>query len=208
MKKNENIINLGLDRTKYILNALNLDYQNLKIIHVAGTNGKGSVSHMLASVLQSAGYKVGLFTSPHLKDFRERIRVNGRMISKKTVTDFVNDFLKDNKELSPSFFELSVSLAFNYFCKKKVDIAVVEVGLGGRLDCTNIITPVVSVITNISYDHVNILGDTLQKIATEKAGIIKKNIPLVIGESQNETDSIFIEKAKEMNSPIFFSDKI
>lgn len=197
----------NLDNTIYLDNLYNNPHHSFKTIHIGGTNGKGSVSHMLASVLQSSGYKVGLFTSPHLKDFRERIRVNGRMISKKAVTDFVNDFLKNNNDLKPSFFELSVSLAFNYFREKKVDIAVIEVGLGGRLDCTNIITPVVSVITNISYDHVNILGDTLQKIASEKAGILKRNIPVVIGESQAETDSIFIEKAKEMNSQIIFSDK-
>lgn len=197
----------NLDNIIYLDNLYNNPHHSFKTIHIGGTNGKGSVSHMLASVLQSSGYKVGLFTSPHLKDFRERIRVNGRMISKKAVTDFVNDFLKNNNDLKPSFFELSVSLAFNYFREKKVDIAVIEVGLGGRLDCTNIITPVVSVITNISYDHVNILGDTLQKIASEKAGILKRNIPVVIGESQAETDSIFIEKAKEMNSQIIFSDK-
>lgn len=197
----------NLDNTIYLDNLYNNPHHSFKTIHIGGTNGKGSVSHMLASVLQSSGYKVGLFTSPHLKDFRERIRVNGRMISKKAVTDFVNDFLKNNNDLKPSFFELSVSLAFNYFREKKVDIAVIEVGLGGRLDCTNIITPVVSVITNISYDHVNILGDTLQKIASEKAGILKRNIPVVIGESQAETDSIFIKKAKEMNSQIIFSDK-
>lgn len=197
----------NLDNTIYLDNLYNNPHHSFKTIHIGGTNGKGSVSHMLASVLQSAGYKVGLFTSPHLKDFRERIRVNGRMISKKAVTDFVNNFLKTNNELKLSFFELSVSLAFNYFREKEIDIAVIEVGLGGRLDCTNIITPVVSVITNISYDHVNILGDTLQKIATEKAGIIKKNIPVIIGESQTETDSIFLEKAKKMNSPIVFSDK-
>ncbi len=197
----------NLDNTIFLDNLYNNPHHYFKTIHIGGTNGKGSVSHMLASVLQSAGYKVGLFTSPHLKDFRERIRVNGRMISKKAVTDFVNDFLKDNKELKPSFFEISVSLAFNYFREKKVDIAVIEVGLGGRLDCTNIITPVVSVITNISFDHVNILGDTLSKIAYEKAGIIKKKTPVIIGESQAETDSIFIKKASEMDSPIFFSDK-
>lgn len=178
-----------------------------KSIHVAGTNGKGSTSHMLASVLQEAGYKVGLYTSPHLKDFRERIRVNGKVVSKHFVIRFIKrnkTFLETNKL---SFFEMTVGMAFDYFAKEKVDIAVIEVGLGGRLDSTNIIIPELSVITNIGFDHVQMLGDTLEKIAGEKAGIIKSNIPVVIGETQPETQNVFIAKAEETNSEIFFADQ-
>ncbi len=184
-------------------------HRSFKTIHVAGTNGKGSVSHMLASVLQEAGYKTGLYTSPHLKDFRERIRVNGVMIPEQQVADFVTSFREKNEvvKLEPSFFELTVLMAFEYFRNEKVDIAVVEVGLGGRLDSTNIITPEVSVITNISLDHVALLGNTIAQIAAEKAGIIKTNIPLVIGESGNESTAVFLQKAAEMNAPIFFADR-
>lgn len=178
-----------------------------KSIHIAGTNGKGSTSHMLASVLQSAGYKTGLYTSPHLKDFRERIRINGKKISKKNVIEFVTQHWPEVKNINPSFFEMTTALCFDYFAKEKVDIAVIETGLGGRLDCTNVITPELSVITNIGYDHTNILGETLQKIAIEKAGIIKSSVPVVIGQTQNEVKSIFIEKAKENNSKIYFSDE-
>jgi dihydrofolate synthase/folylpolyglutamate synthase len=176
--------------------------QQFKSIHIAGTNGKGSTSHMIASVLQEAGYKTGLYTSPHLKDFRERIRINGKKISKKEVVDFITNhkpFL-DTHELS--FFEMTVAMALDYFAKKEVDIAVIETGLGGRLDSTNIITPLLSVITNIGFDHMDMLGDTLEKIAGEKAGIIKNNVPVVIGEYHEDTFPVFQEKAKEMEAEL------
>jgi len=179
--------------------------KKFKSIHVGGTNGKGSTSHMLAAILQQAGYKTGLYTSPHLKDFRERIRINGKMVAKQFVKDFVANQQEIIQEIEPSFFEVTVAMAFDYFAKEKVDIAVIEVGLGGRLDSTNIITPELSVITNISLDHTNILGDTLPEIAVEKAGIIKKNIHVVIGEKQAETEAVFINKAKAENSSISFA---
>lgn len=178
-----------------------------KTIHIGGTNGKGSTSHMLAAIFQQAGYKTGLYTSPHLKDFRERIRINGEMISQEFVTDFIGHQQEIIEEINPSFFEVTVAMAFSYFAEQNVDIAIIEVGLGGRLDSTNIITPELSVITNISLDHTNILGNTLKEIAGEKAGIIKTNIPVVIGESHPETDQVFIQKAKETNSPIIFADQ-
>ena len=195
-----------LTNTIAISEHLGNPHQKFKSIHVAGTNGKGSTSHMLASILQEAGYKVGLYTSPHLKDFRERIKINGEMISKATVMNFVkkNQSFLERQQLS--FFEMTVGLAFDYFAKQKVDMAVVEVGLGGRLDSTNIITPVVSVITNIGLDHTQMLGDTLEKIAFEKAGIIKENIPVVIGERQEETEHVFIEIAKNKSAPIYFAE--
>lgn len=177
-----------------------------KTIHVAGTNGKGSVSHMIASVLQEAGYKTGLYTSPHLKDFRERIRVNGEMISESEVVSFVQFHKKVIETLKPSFFEMTAAMAFDYFAREKVDIAVIEVGLGGRLDSTNIITPVISVITNIGHDHMDILGDTFEKVAGEKAGIIKKDVPVVIGETHPETKNVFLEKASEKGAEIIFAD--
>jgi dihydrofolate synthase/folylpolyglutamate synthase len=178
-----------------------------KSVHVGGTNGKGSTSHMLAAILQTAGYKTGLYTSPHLKDFRERIRINGQMISEQTVIDFVAAHKNDFDEIAPSFFEMTVGLAFEVFAKEKVDIAIIEVGLGGRLDSTNIITPLLSVITNIGWDHMNLLGDTLQLIAAEKAGIIKPGIPVIIGENQPETAQVFIDKAaKEVTDISFASD--
>ena len=177
-------------------------------IHVAGTNGKGSTSHILASVLQEAGYKVGLYTSPHLKDFRERIRINGKVVSKQ----FAIGFIKRNKAFfeanNLSFFEMTVGMAFDYFAKQKVDIAVIEVGLGGRLDSTNIITPELSIITNIGFDHTQFLGDTLVDIAGEKAGIIKENIPVIIGETHSKTQTVFKQKAKSMSSKIYFADQI
>jgi dihydrofolate synthase/folylpolyglutamate synthase len=180
----------------------------LKCIHVAGTNGKGSTSHMLASVLQEAGYKVGLYTSPHLKDFRERIKINGREI----LEDFVIGFIAKHKDFfeanDMSFFEMSVGLAFDYFASGKVDITIIEVGLGGRLDATNIITPLVSVITNIGLDHTQFLGNTLEAIAGEKAGIIKQNIPVVIGEYTPETQPVFLAKAEENNAPIYFASDL
>ncbi|MDP3313052.1 folylpolyglutamate synthase/dihydrofolate synthase family protein [Lutibacter sp.] len=185
---------------------LNFPENKFKSVHVAGTNGKGSTSHMLASILQEAGYKVGLYTSPHLKDFRERIRVNGKVISKKQVTNFIEsnqDFL-DQHELS--FFEMTVGMAFYYFAFKKVDIAIVEVGMGGRLDSTNIITPLVSVITNIGLDHTQFLGDTLSKIAFEKAGIIKPNVPVVIGEYHDKTFPVFEKKAQTCGSTLYLAE--
>jgi len=182
--------------------------KNLKCIHVAGTNGKGSTSHMLASILQEAGYKVGLYTSPHLKDFRERIKINGKEISE----DFVCEFINTNKSFfeanDMSFFEMTVGLAFEYFSKEKVDIAVIEVGMGGRLDATNIITPLVSVITNIALDHTQFLGNTLEAIAYEKAGIIKPEIPVVVGEYTKETKPVFLAKAEENNSKIYFASEL
>ena len=178
-----------------------------KTIHIAGTNGKGSCSHTIAAILQASGYKVGLYTSPHLKDFRERIRVNGESISKDYVVDFVENERCFFEPLQPSFFELTTALAFKYFAECNVDIAVIEVGLGGRLDCTNIITPILSIITNISFDHTQFLGDTLDKIAKEKAGIIKNGIPIIIGESVKETRPVFIEKAAECGSLITFAEE-
>ncbi|SFR55389.1 dihydrofolate synthase / folylpolyglutamate synthase [Robiginitalea myxolifaciens] len=182
-------------------------HHSFKSIHVAGTNGKGSSSHMLASVLQEAGYKVGLYTSPHLKDFRERIRVNGTMASEDFVVDFVADHRTYIEEAGLSFFELTVGMAFTYFAQEEVDIAVVEVGLGGRLDATNIISPEVSLITNIGLDHTEFLGDTLPEIAGEKAGIIKESVPVVISETQPETAPVFEEIANGRNAPIVFADQ-
>jgi dihydrofolate synthase/folylpolyglutamate synthase len=179
--------------------------KKIKTIHIAGTNGKGSVSHMLASVLQEAGYKTGLFTSPHLKDFRERIRINGKMVEEKTVIRFVEENLKSFENLEPSFFEWTTAFAFDYFAKESVDIAIIETGLGGRLDSTNIITPELSIITNISFDHMQFLGDTLVKIAGEKAGIIKEGVPVITGERQEDCEFVFIEKALENNSPLLFA---
>lgn len=177
-----------------------------KSIHVGGTNGKGSTSHMLAAIFQKAGYKTGLYTSPHLKDFRERIRINGKMIPKSEVKSFVTLQKQNIKEIEPSFFEVTVAMAFDYFAKEKVDIAIIEVGLGGRLDSTNIITPELSVITNISLDHTQILGNTLPEIAFEKAGIIKAKVPVVIGEKQSESDTVFLKSAKANNTQIVFAE--
>ncbi|MBK8496951.1 MAG: bifunctional folylpolyglutamate synthase/dihydrofolate synthase [Chitinophagaceae bacterium] len=194
-----------LHNTIALCNAINNPQTKFKCIHIAGTNGKGSTSHMLAAILQQAGYKTGLYTSPHLKDFRERIKINGEMISKEHVVDFVERTKTISEKIKPSFFELTVAMAFDHFEKQQVDIAVIETGLGGRLDSTNIISPILSIITNIGYDHMDILGDTLEKIATEKAGIIKPGIPVVIGEYLPETKSIFINKAKGSNAPIHFA---
>lgn len=195
-----------LTNTIILCEALNNPQNKFKSIHVAGTNGKGSTSHMLASVLQAQGFKTGLYTSPHLKDFRERIRINGKMISKAEVKSFVQANKMLIHKIEPSFFEATVAMAFEHFAKHQVDIAVIEVGLGGRLDSTNIITPEISVITNISLDHTNMLGNTLQEIAGEKAGIIKKGIPVIIGETQSESQPVFIQKAKEVQAQIFFAD--
>lgn len=196
-----------LSNTHLLIHHLTSPHLNFKSIHVAGTNGKGSTSHMIASVLQEAGYKVGLYTSPHLKDFRERIKINGQVVSKQ----FVIGFIKRNKTFFEanqlSFFEMTVGMAFEHFSKEKVDIAVIEVGLGGRLDSTNVITPEVSVITNIGLDHTQFLGNTLQQIATEKGGVIKPEIPVVIGETQTDTKDVFKKLAKLHNSKIVFADK-
>ncbi len=197
----------GLDNTIALDNHFGNPHRRFKTIHVGGTNGKGSCSHTIAATLQSAGYKVGLFTSPHLIDFRERIRVNGEMIDEDYVVRFVEEEKNFFEPLHPSFFELTTALAFKYFAEQKVDIAVIEVGLGGRLDCTNIITPILSVITNISFDHVQFLGDTLAAIAGEKAGIIKHNVPVVIGETTVETRPMFLNKAKEADTHIIFAEE-
>ena len=187
----------GLSNTKALDDYFGHPHRKFQSIHVAGTNGKGSVSHTLAAILQAAGYKVGLYTSPHLVDFRERIRVNGEMMDEQTVIDFVERHRHFFEPLYPSFFELTTAMAFSYFATKGVDIAVVEVGLGGRLDCTNIITPTLSIITNISFDHTQFLGDTMEKIAAEKGGIIKDGIPIVIGETTAETRPVFAAIATE-----------
>ncbi len=181
-------------------------HKKFRSIHIAGTNGKGSVSHMLASILQTAGYKTGLCTSPHLYDFRERMKVNGEMPDEAFVTEFVERLQPFINKIEPSFFEISIAMAFDYFAKQKVEVAAIEVGLGGRLDSTNIITPELCVITNIGLDHTNLLGNTLKEIAAEKAGIIKENIPVVIGETQEETKWVFTEMAKEKNAPIYFAE--
>ncbi len=196
-----------LNNTTALCQMLGQPEKGFLSVHIAGTNGKGSTSHLLASVLQSAGYKTGLFTSPHLKDFRERIRINGKKIPKSFITSFVNQHRVQFEPIRPSFFEYTAVMAFQYFKEAKVDIAVIETGMGGRLDSTNVITPLLGVITNISKDHMAYLGNTLQKIAVEKAGIIKPAIPVVIGESQPATMEIFIQRAAEMNSPVLFADK-
>lgn len=196
----------GLANTKALDEHFNHPHKNYKTIHIAGTNGKGSCSHSIAAILQTAGYRVGLYTSPHLVDFSERIRVNGEPISEDYVIDFVERERYFFEPLHPSFFEVTTALAFKYFSDMKVDVAVIEVGLGGRLDCTNIISPILSVITNISFDHTQFLGDTLAKIATEKAGIIKKGTRVIIGEATQETRLVFEAKAKEMDAPICFAE--
>lgn len=195
-----------LNNTIAICKLLGNPENKFKSVHIAGTNGKGSVSHMLASILQCAGYNVGLYTSPHLKDFRERIKIDGKMIPKKHVESFVGKYKNDFEKLKLSFFEWTVGLAFDYFAKEKVDIAIIETGLGGRLDSTNVITPLLSIITNISYDHQNLLGDTLKKIAYEKAGIIKKNGIVIIGENQRGVRKIFEAKAKKEKALLLYAD--
>jgi dihydrofolate synthase/folylpolyglutamate synthase len=197
----------GLDNTITLDNHFDNPHKKFKTIHIGGTNGKGSCSHTIAAILQSAGYKVGLFTSPHLVDFRERIRINGVMIPEQYVVDFVESEKDFFEPLHPSFFELTTALAFKYFAENNVDIAVIEVGLGGRLDCTNIISPILSVITNIGFDHIQFLGNTLEKIASEKAGIIKNNTPVVIGETTPETRTVFIQKATSTNSAIYLAEE-
>ena len=197
-----------LTNTHLLVAHLDNPQEKLKCIHVAGTNGKGSTSHMLASILQEAGFKVGLYTSPHLKDFRERIKINGKDISEEFVTDFINVHKIFFESNDMSFFEMTVGLAFDYFTKEKVDIAVIEVGMGGRLDATNIVTPLVSVITNIGLDHTQFLGNTIELIAFEKAGIIKAEIPVVIGEYISQSKPVFLAKAKEGNSQIYFASEL
>lgn len=197
-----------LSRTIALLEHLKNPERNFRSIHIAGTNGKGSVAHLIASILQESGYRTGLFTSPHLLDYRERIRIDGVMIPESYVIAFVEAYGGLVSEIEPSFFEYTTALAFKYFSEEKVDIAVIETGMGGRLDSTNVITPEVSVITNIGKDHMQFLGDTLEKIAMEKAGIIKKGIPVVIGETQAETRGIFMDKAKHAGSDILFADEL
>ena len=197
----------NLDNILAMDELLNHPHQNYPCIHIAGTNGKGSVSNMLSAVYQSAGYRTGLFTSPHLKDFRERIRVDGKMISRLYVIRFIEIHRKQFEKIKPSFFEWTTALALDYFRSKKVDIAIIETGLGGRLDSTNIITPVLSVITNIGWDHANLLGDNLQKIAVEKAGIIKTKIPVIVGEKQSSVNTVFQRKAEETGSKIVFASE-
>jgi len=191
-----------------LVNHLDNPQEKFKSIHVAGTNGKGSTSHMLASILQEAGYKVGLYTSPHLKDFRERIKINGIEISEEFVCDFISLNKTFFEENNMSFFEMTVGLSFDYFAKEKVDVAIIEVGMGGRLDATNVITPLVSVITNIGLDHTQFLGNTLEVIAFEKAGIIKPKVPVVIGEYSTETKPVFLSKAKKNQSDIYFASEL
>jgi dihydrofolate synthase / folylpolyglutamate synthase len=200
-------IKKDLHNTIALCEGLDNPHQKFKSIHIAGTNGKGSVSHMLAAILQTAGYKTGLYTSPHLHDFRERIKVNGEMVSEAFVIDFTKNIQPQIEAIEPSFFEITVAMAFDYFAQQQVDVAVIETGLGGRLDSTNIITPELSIITNIGWDHMNLLGNTLDKIAFEKAGIIKQHIPAVIGEALAETRPVFEQKAKELQAPIVFAEE-
>ena len=197
----------GLDNTYLLDEHFGHPHRKFKSIHIAGTNGKGSCSHTLAAILQNDGYKVGLYTSPHIMDFRERIKINGECISKEYVIEFVNQEKSLFEKIHPSFFEVTTALAFKYFAEQHVDYAIIEVGLGGRLDCTNIITPILSIITNISFDHTNFLGNTLEKIAKEKAGIIKPNIPVIIGETTNETKPVFKTCAESMNAEIIYADE-
>ncbi len=196
----------GLERITSFLKVLNNPHKKLKFIHVGGTNGKGSTCHYLSSILQESGYSVGLFTSPHFFDYRERIRINNKKITKSYVNEFINSNKEISEDLSLSFFELSFGLAAKYFYENKIDIAIIEVGLGGRLDATNVINPLMSIITNVSLDHTDLLGNTPQEIAQEKSGIIKKDSITIIGEDNNLTDQIFISKAKEQNSIIHFND--
>lgn len=197
----------GLDTARQLDTAFGNTHSHYPTIHIAGTNGKGSTAHTIAAILQSAGYKTGLYTSPHLVDFRERIRVNGKMIPKDAVCDFVERFRSTKLECHPSFFELTMTMAFEHFSREKVDVAVIETGLGGRLDSTNIINPIMSIITNISFDHTAFLGNTLAEIATEKAGIIKSGVPVIIGEAEGTIKELFLNKAYEERAPIYFSDQ-
>ena len=195
-----------LHNTLELCETLGNPHRRFRSIHIAGTNGKGSVSHLLASVLMACGYRTGLYTSPHLRDFRERIRIDGRMVPEEFVTRFTQRMMPEIDRVEPSFFEITVAMAFEYFATEQVDVAVIETGLGGRLDSTNVITPELSVITNIGWDHMNILGDTLPKIASEKAGIIKPGVPAVMGEYDPETAPIFLEKAGKEQAPLVFAE--
>jgi dihydrofolate synthase/folylpolyglutamate synthase len=206
-KQGASAFKTDLHNTVALLELLQQPHHSFKTIHVAGTNGKGSSSHMLAAIFQQAGYKTGLYTSPHLLDFRERIRINGQMVPEEFVVDFTAQMQPHITAIQPSFFELTVAMAFAYFRQEAVDIAIIEVGLGGRLDSTNVITPELSLITNISYDHKNILGDTLPLIAGEKAGIIKAGVPVVISETQPEVQDVFIHTAGEKGAPVHFADQ-
>ncbi len=197
----------GLERVEEFCRLLGNPHNDYHTIHIAGTNGKGSTSHMMASVLQQAGYRVGLFTSPHLKDFRERVRVDGEMISEQEVVGFVERNMPEIKRLGLSFFEITAAMAFEHFARQDVEVAVIETGLGGRLDATNIITPLVSVITNIGLDHTDLLGSTLQAVAAEKAGIIKRGVPVVLGERSEEYNDIFVKRAEELSAPLYFAQQ-
>lgn len=207
-KKGDSALKPGLRNIDDLDELLDHPHLQYPCIHIAGTNGKGSVAHMLSAILQAAGFKTGLYTSPHYRDFRERIKVNGELASKEFLVGFVNKMQEEVKNIQPSFFELSVAMAFQYFAEQKVDVAVIETGLGGRTDSTNIITPILSIITNISYDHQQVLGDTLEEIATHKAGIIKEEVPVVIGETQLETKPVFIKEAKDKKAPVSFADQL
>ena len=198
----------GLERIASFCQHLGNPQRNYYTIHVAGTNGKGSVSHMLASILREAGYRTGLFTSPHLTDFRERIRVDGEMIPKQKIVNFVDKHQDKMKELDLSFFEMTAAMAFDYFDQCDVEVAVIETGLGGRLDATNLITPILSIVTNVGFDHTEFLGETIEKIASEKAGIIKKSIPVIVGQHSEAYDKVFVERAKELNSRIIFAEDV
>ncbi len=206
-KLGKTAFNASLDNIILLDKHLKHPHKQFKSIHIAGTNGKGSTSHMLASILQEAGYKVGLYTSPHLKDYRERIRVNGKTISKSAVVDFIENNQELLKANHFSFFEMSVGMAFDYFAKEKIDFAIIETGLGGRLDSTNIIQPILSIITNIGMDHIGVLGNSLSAIAQEKAGIIKENTPVVIGETTNETELVFKNIATQRSAPLYIVDQ-
>lgn len=197
-----------LESTKALMRMLDQPEKKFKAVHVAGTNGKGSVSHLLASVFQEAGYKTGLLTSPHLVDFRERVRINGNKISEESVIEFVNRYKADFERLELSFFEWNVGLAFDHFVKSEIDIAIVEVGMGGRLDSTNVVNPDLSIITNIGMDHNQFLGESLARIAMEKGGIIKRNVPVIVGKSQRETEGIFRKTALQLDAPIIFTDQL
>lgn len=204
----EKALKAGLNNTILLCEALGNPHLKFKSVHIAGTNGKGSTSHFLSAILQTAGYKTGLYTSPHLKSYTERFKINGQPIAESAIVDFVALNKALIEEVNPSFFEISVALAFEYFARNKVDIAIIEVGLGGRFDSTNIITPILSLVTNISFDHTSLLGNTLPEIAFEKAGIIKKDVPVVISETHPDTKKAFIDKAKIENSEIYFADQI
>ncbi|RYE25529.1 MAG: bifunctional folylpolyglutamate synthase/dihydrofolate synthase [Sphingobacteriales bacterium] len=207
-KQGASAIKKDLTNTRALCATLGEPQEKFKSVHIAGTNGKGSTSHMLAAVLQEAGYKVGLYTSPHLVDFRERIRINGRPVSKDWVVNFVERNKISIERIQPSFFEITVAMAFTAFAEEQVDIAIIETGLGGRLDSTNVITPLLSIITNISYDHMDLLGNTLEAIATEKAGIIKQGVPVIIGQQQQEIEGVFFENAVHKQSTIFYADAL